>query len=593
MKNIKYIIDVIKKLNYILDKKQKKASIIIFLFIIMGSLLEMLGVSAIFPLLQIIASTNEVEKKWYMELFVNVFHISKKTEIIVFMCILIALLYLLKNAFLVAVTYFEKGYSTKILKELSIKMLSFYMKKPYEFFTNTNSADILKGINNDTRGVYAIISDLLVLISEMLATLAIGIYLLTVDFWMAISIMLLALISILMITKFFKNKMRDAGKNNRYSYMLQNKCAYQAVNGIKEIKTINREEYFISRFCEAVQIARRSVWTKSFLEKCPNYILEGLCVSGFMVMACVQILFKGEMTDVIPTLGVFAVAAFMILPSLGKVASKINGIVFYIPSLNQMYIITNEMKSKEEFCQREFKNEQKEIIYKQPMIVDNVYWHYAGKDDYVLKGLSMSVEKGQTIGIIGKSGVGKTTLIDLILGLYKPQKGDITIDGISIFERPIMWSKYVGYVPQNVFLIDDSIRNNIIFGAEKNDESAVWSALEMAQLKTFVETLPDQLDTEVGERGIRFSGGQCQRLAIARALYHNPEILILDEATSALDKETEMALMDAIDSLKGKKTLIIIAHRISTILDCDKIYEIKDGKATIVKKEHLKENINN
>ena len=232
-------------------------------------------------------------------------------------------------------------------------------------------------------------------------------------------------------------------------------------------------------------------------------------------------------------------------------------------------------------------------IFQNKVEVKNISWRYPNSDVYVLKDLDLTVHKGEAIGFIGSSGAGKTTLSDMILGLFKPLMGGIYVDGIDIYTIPMQWAHVVGYVPQAVYLTDDTIRNNIAFGEEEQDieDDKIWFALEQAQFKTFVQQLPNGLDTIVGERGIRFSGGQKQRLAIARALYYDPDIVILDEATSALDNETEKAVMESIDALQKSKTLIIVAHRLTTLRNCDKVFEIKDGKAFEVDMEQFKKQI--
>ena len=229
------------------------------------------------------------------------------------------------------------------------------------------------------------------------------------------------------------------------------------------------------------------------------------------------------------------------------------------------------------------------VRFMESLRIDKVCWTYPKSDKQVLKDLSITIKKGESVGLIGPSGAGKTTLSDIILGLFKPQSGSVFMDGIDIYTIPGEWSSIIGYVPQSVYLTDDTIKNNIGFGTDENeiDDERVWHALEQAQLKDYVMSLPDKLETFVGERGIRFSGGQRQRIAIARALYYNPDILVLDEATSALDNETEKAIMESIDSLQRHKTLIIVAHRLTTLRNCDKIYEIKDGIAKEVNKKEV------
>ena len=278
-------------------------------------------------------------------------------------------------------------------------------------------------------------------------------------------------------------------------------------------------------------------------------------------------------------------AAFKLLPSIGKISNRVTGIVYHKPRLDNVYDNILEAEKYEKECEEESRRRNcgqeidKAIEFQEVVSVENIVWQYEGQTKPVLTDVSLCIHKGESVALIGASGSGKTTLSDILLGLLAPEKGSIYMDGIDIYTIPKIWARIVGYVPQSVFLIDDTIRNNVAFGLRDVDDSDIWKALEQAQLKAFVETLPAGLDTIVGDRGIKFSGGQRQRVAIARALFNKPEILILDEATAALDNETEKAVMESIDALQGQITMVIVAHRLTTIRNCDSIYEVKEGKA--------------
>ena len=411
----------------------------------------------------------------------------------------------------------------------------------------------------DVNGVFNIISNIFKLLAELLKCGAITSLLLIVDFSMAVGIVGLAGICLVAVTLGFKRIMSDMGHQQREAGRNCSKHTYQAINGIKEITVMRRRENFVKQYDKAADLRRETNLAYNFITACPNRIVEAVCIGGIMAVVCIRIANGADMAEFVPQLGTFAVAAFQILPSISNISAYVSGLVFYRPTLEEAYNNITEARD-----------------------VENIVWHYHNSDKKnILNGLSLEIKKGQSVALIGASGAGKSTLADVILGLLPPQEGTVNVDGKSIYEIPNEWAKMIGYVPQSVFLIDDTIRNNVSFGLlpEEIDDKKVWGALEQAHLAEFVRSLPRGIDTIVGERGVRFSGGQRQRVAIARALYYNPEILVLDEATSALDTETENAVMESIDALQGKKTLIIVAHRLTTIRNCDRIFEIVEGKA--------------
>ena len=328
-------------------------------------------------------------------------------------------------------------------------------------------------------------------------------------------------------------------------------------------------------------------------------MIEGICITAFIVMLCVKSLTGVNGAEFVSNAAAFAIAAFRILPSVGKITNNYNVIVYYQTMVEGVYrniFEANEFAQNNELMMNEQRvadgqmtqkpvSAENAAAFHSEICLENVSWKYPNADGRVIDGLNMVIPKGHAVGFVGASGAGKTTLADMILGLLPTETGAIKMDGVDIKSIPLTWSRTIGYVPQSVYLTDDTIRNNVAFGIEKEqiDDVLVWEALQQAQLKTFVESLPEGINTVVGERGIKFSGGQRQRVAIARALYYDPAILVLDEATSALDNETESAVMEAIESLQGHKTLIIVAHRLTTIKSCDEVYEIVDGKA--VKKD--------
>lgn len=586
--NFRTLFLMIKQLSAILEKEQKRNCYWVCLFILVSSMFEMLGVGSFLPFLQSMLQPDEISEKWYGHILIDVFGVSDYVTLIIILGIGIVILYLIKNAVLLISVYVQNRLNARINRELASSMLNSYMKRPYEFFLEHNSADIIRGVSADVNGVYNIISNLFKLSTEMLKCITIAIVLLLVDFNMAVAIIMFAGICLITVTFGFKGIMSDMGRKQREANKNCNKHTYQAINGIKEITVMRRRENFVKQYDKAADLRRKTILTYSFITACPNRIVEAVCIGGIMVVVCIRIAQGTDMGEFVPRLGVFALAAFQILPSVSNISAYISGLAFYRPTLEEAYdniTAAKEYDRKHEELSRNnvsaMLKTARQFEFKDKIEVSNIVWRYDSSDKNVLNGLSLEIHKGESIAFIGSSGAGKTTLADVILGLLPPQAGTIRVDGKSIYEFPDEWSRMIGYVPQSVFLIDDTIRNNISFGLlpEEIDDEKVWEALEQAQLAEFVRSLPQGIDTIVGEHGVRFSGGQRQRVAIARALYYNPQILVLDEATSALDGETENAVMESIDALQGKKTLFIVAHRLTTIKSCDRIFEIAEGKA--------------
>ena len=321
----------------------------------------------------------------------------------------------------------------------------------------------------------------------------------------------------------------------------------------------------------------------------PKYIVETACICAVLLAILGKMYFgRFGVETFVPQLSAFAVAAMRLLPSVGKMNSYINSIMYCLPSLDLIYHDIKEVEGA--LAEKPKRNPDSEMLdFKNSIHIHNVSYRYPNTDVDVLHGVSLDIQRGTTVALIGSSGAGKTTLADVILGLLPPQTGSIKADDWNVYEHMSAWHKLLGYIPQSIYLSDDSIRNNVAFGIkeEEIDDEAVTNALKEAQLYDFVMDLPEGWNTYVGDRGVRLSGGQRQRIGIARALYHDPEILVLDEATSALDNETEQAVMDSIDRLQGQKTILIIAHRLTTIRKADKIYEVHEGVVVERSKEEI------
>lgn len=584
--------DAFGKLNFILSAEQKKYGVLMLVLSLLAAVFEMIGVSVILPLMQVMLQPDELWDRWYVRDVTGILHVETNEGLVFLICVLVILVYIIKNVYFVFYSYMTTRYANKIKKELSVRVLQAYMQQGYLFFVNHNSGRLLQGMGGDVSSVYAIVNQLLILMSKGLTIVCIGVFILVQTPELALCLAVLVVLCFVLIQLIFRKSMRKYGVlQRRYSWYSQ-QISLEAIRGSKEILVMNRQKHFVNLFRENTEKLNVAALRVDMGARTPAYIIETICITGLLLIVGAMYGKTDDTVGMISQLSAIAVAAFRILPALGGISSAVNSIMYNMPALSAAYETLNQVKELEKNIveEQEDKIEEKgNIEFKNILELKDVLFAYPNADVTVLDGVNISIKRGQAVAFIGPSGAGKTTLSDVILSLLQPQKGKVLMDGVDIRELGTNWNQLVGYVPQTVYLMDNSIRKNIAFGYrdEDVDDEKVWKALEMAQLKDFVETLPKGLDTFVGELGVRFSGGQRQRMAIARALFSNPDILILDEATSALDNDTENAVMEAIDALQGIKTLIIVAHRLSTIRNCDVIYEIKDGKATERSKEEV------
>ncbi len=576
---------------YILSSEQKRKSAFLFLAILLGSFLQMVGVTAILPFIEAIMDIQEFRSRPYVAYFVDLFGLRSDLSIVVLSAALIALVYIFKNTYLLWASNLQLNYRYRFQKELSVNMLETIMKRPYEYFLNINSSEILRAVSGDVIGVYGVYEFGFYLVSELLNVALIGALLIYQDWFMAVGVLLVSGICFISVTVIFRYLMKGAGEAQRRANIQSQKYAYQVANGIKEINVMKKNEFFVRKYDQAYAQMCKSEKKYSFISGCPEKLIETSCIIGLLAIICLRLAMGVDTAKFVPQLSVFALAAFKILPSISKMVGYITGLIYQRPNLESAYNNIIEVEKYEKYRKEYIQahsdgNSGSDKRFTNEIKIKRIRWKYPNSSELVLRDLSLTIRKGESIGLIGPSGAGKTTLSDIILGLFKPQEGDVFMDGTDIFTIPMEWSKIIGYVPQSVYLTDDTLRNNIGFGTDEEDidDEKVWEALDQAQLKDYIEELPMKLDTIVGERGIRFSGGQRQRIAIARALYYDPDILVLDEATAALDNETEKAIMESIDSLSKHKTLIIIAHRLTTLKNCDRVFEIKDGVAVEVDK---------
>ena len=458
-------------------------------------------------------------------------------------------------------------------------MMINYMNRPYEYYLNADTAVIQRSITSDVNNMYGLILSLLQLISEAVVFACLVAVLLVVDAMMILTIVALLLIVLLLIKVVIKPIMVKAGQENQDFYSGLFKWIEQSVMGIKEIKIANKDEYAKCGFGYVNAVQKYNLFNST-----PRLLIETVCIAGLVLYMLVVMLRGASVTEMLPQLTTFGLAAMRLIPSANRINNHLTSISYFEPffmgvSDNLQEDIHDDgiVYDVEAYAHAK---EVTKMDVKKEITLQDITYKYPNSEALIFDHADMTIPIGSAVGIVGTSGSGKTTIVDVMLGLLNLQTGSILADGVDVQTNYEGWLKNIGYIPQTIFMIDSTIRKNVAFGIadEDIDDNRVWEALKEAQLDEFVRTLPDGLDTGIGERGIRISGGQRQRIGIARALYEDPEVLVLDEATSALDNDTEAAIMESINRLHGKKTLVIIAHRLQTIEKCDMVFRVENGQ---------------
>lgn len=593
---------IIKKIGKILNPHQKSRIAILFVMMVIAAALNVLGVGMMLPLMSALMDKDILQKS---ELAANVagfFHINSSTGFVMFCVLLMIGVYIVKDLYAIFENYVQNRFIANNRFYTQSRVLGTYIRRPYEFFLYASSGEIVRVIQQDIVNVFSLLSTLLFFFSEAVISAALIATVFVISPMITFIVCIVMGATILVIVVFIRPAMKKHGKVLVKDAALMNKWLLQAINGIKEVKVSNTEDYFQKRFDKSgkkvVDSSKfQAIWTNT-----PQMLIEMMSITSALVAVAIQVANGADMSGLITQLSAFVMAATRLLPSANRIVNAVNNIAYYEPSLDKVIGVldgTNEKLSIStntpyERNQDNAACDETSISINDKIELNNINYSYPNAEAEVLKEASMVIPVGKSVGIVGASGAGKTTSVDIMLGLLIPQSGQILADGKDVTKNYKEWLSHIGYIPQSIFMLDDTIRENVVFGAENishgsvgggnssdeklTQDDLVWLALEEAQLADFVRSLPDGLDTEIGERGVRLSGGQRQRIGIARALYSSPDILVFDEATSSLDNETELAIMESINALHGKKTLIIIAHRLTTIEGCDIVYRVENGK---------------
>ena len=580
-------VSLLHKVGYLFDRRQKRQLVGLGVLILVGGLLETLGVSMILPVVEVIMDPESVMDNRLVAEAVRILHIRTGRQLIMTMLGGTIALYVIKNAYFVFQIYVQNTFVTRNRNRMISRVMREFLNRPYEEYLGADIPTVFRLTDNDIPHAFQLVLVMLQMVTEIVVAASLSIVLVVMSPVMCLFIIAIFLGMTLVITKVLKPRLNRIGHKNQEIQSRIAKWRIQSIYGLKDVKVLHREEFFVRNYYESGAVGANVARNYAVLNNLPRLLIETIFMAAMLLFIMLYMVRGGDIAVLAPQLSAFAVAAIRIMPGTNRINTYLSEIAYSQPCLDYLYENLNEsMKLDVNGSVTGLTGTGQAALPKTELqdkiVLDHITYAYPNTVRNIFTDAHMEVRKGQSVGIMGPSGAGKSTIVDILLGLLHVQEGTITCDGVSIFENYPSWLAQIGYIPQSIYLIDESIRANIAFGidADKIDDGRIWEVLAEAQLKEFVEGLPEGLDTAIGDRGVRISGGQRQRLGIARALYHDPEILVFDEATSALDSDTEKAVMDAINSFHGKKTMVIIAHRLNTIAKCDVIYKVEDEKIT-------------
>lgn len=576
------MIKIIKKMMILLDKKQKCVMAGLVCMMIISAFLQTAGVGLLVQVVNVVIDPDALQKSKMVAWLYEVLGCRNYRSFSITVMALLIFTFVAKNAFLFLQQKLTLAFVYTNQFRTSERMMCNYLRRGYEFFLNADTAVVQRSITSDVNNMYALILALLQLVSDGVMSLFVISYCFLTNGMMTLLLGVVLVALMFLMKGVLKPIMYKAGKDNQDYYSGLFKWISQIVQGVKEVKVNGKEQYFVGEYRKCGKGYVNAVQKYSLYNSTPKLLMETACV-GTMVGYMIVLVATGAPTDdMLNALTTLAAAAFVLLPSVNRINNQITSIAYCEPFF--MGVSDNlQDEIADEKADMSFAREEEKLPVTKNIQLRNITYAYPYTEKLIFDHADLTVPVGSSVGIVGSSGAGKSTVVDILLGLLELKEGVIYADGEDIMLHYRGWLKNIGYIPQMIFMLDDSIRHNVAFGVpeDKIDEERLWEVLREAQLDEFIRTLPEGLDTGIGERGIRLSGGQRQRIGIARALYHDPEVLVLDEATSALDNDTEKAIMDSINLLQGRKTLIIIAHRLQTIEKCDIVYRVENGKTVL------------
>ena len=563
-----------QKFWFMLIPAQRRAAILLLGLMLIGMVLETLGIGLIFPIVAVISQKNLVMDYPTLAPWLDRLDNPSHEQLVVFLMVALVGVYAIKGLFLVFLLWRQSSFLYEIKTRVSLQLFTGYLRQPYVFHLQRNSAELIRNAMTQSDHLMHAAKLFFQLLSESFVLL--GILALTFVIEPVGALLVISTFGLVSwgFYRFTRDRSIHWGKEFQYHEGFRIQYLQEGLGAAKDIKLLGREKEFLDRYKVRHSQSMRYNRYQFILGSLPKFGLEFLAVSGMTSMVVLMIIQNRPMDSLVPTLGLFAAAAFRLIPSVNGVLTAFQGLPFLRP------VIQNLHREIGLFEETGSPKEYPPLSFEKNVVLEGVSFSYPSTEKLVLDEINLSIKQGESVGFIGSTGAGKSTLVDIILALLTPVKGVVKVDGVDILSNPRGWQDKIGYVPQTIFLTDDTIRRNIAFGLpdDQIEDAMVWSSLRAAQLEQFIKDLPEGLDTLVGEAGVRLSGGQRQRIGIARALYHNPSVLVLDEATSSLDTATESDFLEVVYALKGDKTLIIVAHRLSTVEHCDYLFKIEKGR---------------
>jgi len=574
--------DTINKLSYLFSRREKRNGVILFVMMIVGAFAEVVGVGAIPAFVGVLSMPERLLENDMVRFVYDLLGLQSPQEMVLWAALALIAVFVVKNAYLGLLVYLRSRYTTNRQVTVANRLFRAYLHSPYAFHLQRNTAELLRNTNIEANAVTGgVLLPMMTILMEFMVLTLIFVLLFVVEPFVTLLTFCVFGIMTFAFYRATRSKITEYAKEEQQHRKQSMQAVNQGLGGFKDARILGREQFFLNSFQESTWFRAKAARFKAVIQAMPRLFLETMAVAGLLGVASLLVAQDRDLDTIVPTLTLLGVAVVRLMPSFTKISGSVTALKWGTRALDVVYDDVMELET-EERALKELRRagRHKALAFEQEIRIENLSYAYPGSAEKALDRLSLPIPKNTSVGFVGPSGAGKTTIVDVILGLLTPTEGQVLVDGVDIQERLPAWQRKIGYIPQSIYLTDDTVRGNVAFGMGENevDDAKVWKALEAAQLRDLVESLPEGLDTFVGERGVRLSGGQRQRIGIARALFHNPEVLVMDEATSALDNQTERHIVEALEQLQGEHTLVVIAHRLSTVRNCDTLFMLDEGR---------------